>query len=167
MTAIFPDERSNGTSFCSAASSASIPEKGKRNEERVDKHATDDYISSQCIVSPGRLVSQPGKSIRLRRILRSDRGSLVVAFDHPLVHGPIPGTINPAVQIARFVEGQADALLLNLGNFRYVADAAKGSTSMPGLITRLDWTTALGTAPSILPSSFAAVWSGTRKMQCA
>ncbi len=92
-------------------------------------------------------MSQPGKSIRLRRILRSDRGSLVVAFDHPVVHGPIPGTINPAAQIARFIEGKADALLLNLGNFRYVGDAAKGSTSMPGLIARLDWTTALGTAP--------------------
>jgi DhnA family fructose-bisphosphate aldolase class Ia len=72
---------------------------------------------------------------------------LVVAFDHPLVHGPIPGTIDPGAQIARFVEGKADALLLNLGNFRYVTDAAKGSTSMPGLIARLDWTTALGVAP--------------------
>lgn len=146
MTAIFSDERSNRTSSCSAISSAPIPEKGKRNAERVDKHGGDDYISSQCIVSPGRSVSQPGKSIRLRRILHSDRGSLVVAFDHPLVHGPIPGTINPAAQIARFVEGKADALLLNLGNFRYVADAVKGGTSMLGLIARLDWTTALGTA---------------------
>ena len=146
MTAIFSDERSNGTSFCSAASSAPIPDRGKGNEERVDKHASDDYISSQCIVSLETLVSQPGKSIRLRRILRSNRGSLVVAFDHPLVHGPIPGTINPATQIARFLEGKADALLLNLGNFRYVADSAKDSTSMPGLIARLDWTTALGTA---------------------
>src|SRR5258708_35940593 len=119
MTAIFSDERSNDTSFCSTASSALIPEKEKRSQERIDKHAPDDYISSQCIVSPKRLVSQPGKSIGLRRILRSDRGSLVVAFDHPLVHGPIPGTINPAAQIARFIEGRADALLLNLGNFRY------------------------------------------------
>jgi DhnA family fructose-bisphosphate aldolase class Ia len=92
-------------------------------------------------------VSQLGKSIRLRRILHPDRGSLVVAFDHPLVHGPIPGTIDPAAQISRFVEGKADALLLNLGNFRYVAEAAKGSSSMPALIARLDWTTALGTAP--------------------
>ena len=146
MTAIFSDERSNGTSFRSTASSALIPENAQKKQERVDKQASDDYISSQCIVSLGRLVSQPGKSIRLRRILRSDRGSLVVAFDHPVVHGPIPGTMNPAAQIARFLEGRADALLLNLGNFRYVADAAKGSTSMPGLIARLDWTTALGTA---------------------
>ena len=92
-------------------------------------------------------MSQPGKNIRLRRILHSDRGSLVVAFDHALVHGPIPGTINPAAQIGRFVEGRADALLLNLGNFRYVADAVRGTKGLPALIARLDWTTALGTAP--------------------
>ena len=116
-------------------------------KERVDNHAPDGYISSQCIVSLERLVSQPGKSIRLRRILRSGRGSLVVAFDHALVHGPIPGTINPAAQIARFFEGKADAVLLNLGNFQYVAEAAIGNPFMPGLVARLDWTTALGTAP--------------------
>src|SRR5207244_9651443 len=91
------------------------PGKGKRNQERVDKHAPDDYIPSQCIVSPGRSVSQPGKSIRLRRILHSERGSLVVAFDHPLVHGPIPGTIEPAAQISRFVDVTAAALALKLG----------------------------------------------------
>jgi DhnA family fructose-bisphosphate aldolase class Ia len=70
-----------------------------------------------------------------------------VAFDHALVHGPIPGTVEPAAQINRFIEGKADALLLNLGNFRYVAQAATNVASVPGLIARLDWTTALGTAP--------------------
>jgi DhnA family fructose-bisphosphate aldolase class Ia len=120
-------------------------------QERVDKDADDGYISSQCIVSLERPVSQPGKSIRLRRILPSHRGGLVVAFDHALVHGPILGTIDPTAQIDRFIEGKADALLLNLGNFRYVAQAANNVASMPGLIARLDWTTALGTA-SINPT---------------
>lgn len=92
-------------------------------------------------------MSQSGKEIRLRRILQAGRGSLVVAFDHPLVHGPIPGTFNPAAQIAQFIAGKADAILLNLGNFRYVAAAAGGDFPLPGLIARLDWTTALGTAP--------------------
>jgi DhnA family fructose-bisphosphate aldolase class Ia len=93
-------------------------------------------------------VSQLGKTIRLRRILPSGRRSLVVAFDHPLVLGPIPGTIEPAQQIARFVEGRADAILLNMGSFRYVAEAEKGADHLPALIARLDWTTALGTAPN-------------------
>ncbi len=92
-------------------------------------------------------MSQPGKSIRLRRILPSGRGALVVAFDHALVHGPIPGTIDPATRIARFLEGKADALLLNLGNFRHISEAANDAVHLPGLIARLDWTTALGTAP--------------------
>jgi DhnA family fructose-bisphosphate aldolase class Ia len=59
-----------------------------------------------------------GKQIRLRRILRHDRGTLVVAFDHALVLGPIPGTIDPARQIRRFVEAKADAILLNLSSIR-------------------------------------------------
>jgi len=97
-------------------------------------------------------VSQPGKAIRLRRILPCDRHSLVVAFDHAVVHGPIPGTSNPTAQIAQFIEGKADAILLNLGSFRYLAEAAKNSFPLPGLIARLDWTTALGTCP-INPAS--------------
>jgi len=76
------------------------------------------------------------------------RGSLVVAFDHPLVLGPIPGTTKPAEQIARFVEGRADAILLNIGSFRYVAEALNDGYNVPALIARLDWTTALGMAPN-------------------
>ncbi len=98
-------------------------------------------------------MTQYGKPNRLRRILRSGRGSLVVAFDHPLVLGPIPGTIDPGRQIARFIEGRADALLLNLGMMRYVAEAAPRE-NLPGLIARLDWTTALGTASQIPSGAF-------------
>ena len=83
-----------------------------------------------------------GKQIRLNRWLRRDRGTLAVAFDHPLVHGPIPGTADPAKQIRRFVECGADAVLLNFGMMRHFAEAAASSPS-PGLIARLDWTTAL------------------------
>ena len=96
-------------------------------------------------------MSQPGKNIRLRRILPCNLRSLVVAFDHPIVHGPIPGTDNPTTQIARFIDGKADAILLNLGSFRYLAHAAENHGPLPGLIARLDWTTALGT-PTINPA---------------
>jgi DhnA family fructose-bisphosphate aldolase class Ia len=96
-------------------------------------------------------VSQSGKEIRLRRILFSNRRSLVIAFDHPLVHGPIPGTENPAPQIARFIDGKADAVLLNLGSFRYLNEIPEDACAFPSLIARLDWTTALGT-PAINPA---------------
>ena len=85
-----------------------------------------------------------GKTIRLRRILPIGRRSLVVAFDHALVHGPIPGTENPAAQIEGFIEGGADAILLNQGLVPYFAQIAR-DRNLPGLILRLDWTTALGT----------------------
>jgi len=82
-----------------------------------------------------------GKRIRLRRILRGSGGSLVVAFDHALVLGPIPGMLDPAAQINRFVDARADAVLLNLGSFRFFAGATS-CQPLPGVIARLDWTTA-------------------------
>jgi len=85
-------------------------------------------------------VSDFGKRARLNRILRgSARGSLVVAFDHAFVLGPIPGTREAKTQIRRFLEAKVDGLLLNLGLMRACADAfSPGSTA--GLIARLDWT---------------------------
>src|SRR5215471_5988427 len=97
-----------------------------------------------CIVSFYRrkYLGDFGKRIRLNRILRTGRRTLIVAFDHPIAHGPIAGTIDPAGQIQRFADGQADAILLNFGAFRYFAELR--SQFVPGLIARLDWTTALG-----------------------
>lgn len=94
-----------------------------------------------------------GKRIRLQRILRHDRGALVIAFDHALVLGPIPGTLDPARQIQRFVESRADAILLNLGTVRYFAEAV-ASGHVPGLIVRLDWTTAFNDSAKIAPNGF-------------
>jgi len=91
-----------------------------------------------------------GKKIRLNRLIRSDGGSLVVAFDHPLVHGPIAGTVDPGRQIQRFVDAGADGILLNFGMIRYFAAAGPGK-SQPALIARLDWTTAFSASA---PDSF-------------
>jgi DhnA family fructose-bisphosphate aldolase class Ia len=85
-------------------------------------------------------VSDSGKRIRLNRIVRAGRKSLVVAFDHALSLGPIPGTENPANQIRRFARGGADAVLLNLGLLRNCVDSLLGP-SIPGIIARIDWTT--------------------------
>jgi DhnA family fructose-bisphosphate aldolase class Ia len=83
-----------------------------------------------------------GKRIRLNRLLRPDRSALVVAFDHAMILGPIPGMVDPAIQVRRFLEAKADAILLNLGSIRYFADALVPG-QLTGLIARLDWTTAL------------------------
>lgn len=83
-----------------------------------------------------------GKSIRLNRLLRArhrNAGALIVAYDHPLVHGPIPGTIDPAAQIRRFVLADIDGLLLNPGTLRQCGDSVL-TDRPPALIMRIDWT---------------------------
>ncbi len=94
-----------------------------------------------------------GKRIRLSRILLHARGTLVVAFDHAMILGPISGTIDPARQIRRLVEAKADAVLLNLGNIRHFAEAISSSLA-PGLIARLDWTTAFNESGAGSPNGF-------------
>lgn len=82
-----------------------------------------------------------GKQIRLNRILRGrGQGSLIVAFDHALVLGPIRGTENPQEQIRGFCEAKVDGILINLGLLHHCSGALNpGST--PGIIARIDWTT--------------------------
>lgn len=85
-------------------------------------------------------MSDFGKKIRLNRILRGPgKGSLVVAFDHAFVLGPIPGTRDAAAQIRRFLDAKVDGLLLNLGLMRACTNSfARGDSA--GLIARIDWT---------------------------
>jgi len=86
-------------------------------------------------------VSDCGKKIRLRRILgKPDRRALIVAFDHALVLGPIPGTEDPLDKIHAFADAEADAILLNLGLIRQLT-ASSLDFSLPPIIARMDWTT--------------------------
>jgi len=66
--------------------------------------------------------------------------ALVVAFDHALVLGPIPGTEDPLRQVGRFREARVDAVLLNLGLIRRLAHSLL-ERPLPALIARIDWTT--------------------------
>ena len=85
-------------------------------------------------------MSNCGKRIRLNRVLGDgERRALVVAFDHALVLGPIPGTEDPLGKIRQFSQSPVDALLLNLGLIRQCANSHPGR--IPALIARLDWTT--------------------------
>lgn len=86
-------------------------------------------------------MSDCGKKIRLNRVLGgTEHRALVVAFDHALVLGPIPGTEDPLGKIRLFAQAKVDALLLNLGLIRQFANSTiPGPT--PALIARLDWTT--------------------------
>lgn len=86
-------------------------------------------------------MSDFGKTIRLNRILNQPgRGALVVAFDHALALGPIPGTEDPCGQVSRFVEARVDAVLLSLGLIQRCIECFPRAAT-PGIIARIDWTT--------------------------
>jgi DhnA family fructose-bisphosphate aldolase class Ia len=98
-------------------------------------------LAARATLGKESVVSDFGKRIRMNRILRGQgRGALVVAFDHALVIGPIPGTESPAGQIRQFVDARVDAVLLNLGLLRSCCDSFVPGSSV-GLVARIDWTT--------------------------
>jgi len=78
---------------------------------------------------------------------------MVVAFDHPLVLGPIPGTEDAPGQIRRFIDARPDAILLNLGILRHCSDVLV-HPAMPGIIARIDWSTIWG-APETMATQQA------------
>ena len=86
-------------------------------------------------------MSDYGKKIRLSRVTGGiGHRALVVAFDHALGLGPIPGTEYPLGQIQRFAKAKVNAVLLNLGLVRLCAECFF-EDPLPPLIARIDWTT--------------------------
>jgi class I fructose-bisphosphate aldolase len=81
-----------------------------------------------------------GKLIRLGRILDPRRGrAAVVAFDHGLHVGAIPGVTEPGHTLELLAAAGADAFLVGPGTARTYAHVFAGRGA-PGLIIRLDWT---------------------------
>jgi len=84
-------------------------------------------------------MSDSGKLLRLHRILDVDtRKGVIVAFDHGLMLGPIPGLSPPGERLKMFLEGGADAVLFSPGMLRASAHLMSGRRT--GIIVRLDWT---------------------------
>ena len=71
---------------------------------------------------------------RMRRIFRADGRAVIVAFDHGLIDGPIPGIERPGETLRRIVAGGADAVLTSYG----VATRFTEELASVGLIVRLD-----------------------------
>jgi len=90
-------------------------------------------------VSPYTLIN-PGKTIRLGRILNpQDHRAAVIAFDHGVHLGVIPGVANPGQMLETLTVAGADAFLVGPGIARAYASIFTGRGA-PGLILRLDWT---------------------------
>jgi class I fructose-bisphosphate aldolase len=81
-----------------------------------------------------------GKVIRLGRILNPrDNRAAVVAFDHGVHLGVIPGNTSPGDMLEQLSEAGADAFLVGPGVARAYAGVFAGRGA-PGLILRIDWT---------------------------
>jgi class I fructose-bisphosphate aldolase len=81
-----------------------------------------------------------GKTIRLGRILNpGDQRAAVIAFDHGVHLGGIPGVMNPGPMLETLAEAGADAFLVGPGIARHYASIFAGRGA-PGLILRIDWT---------------------------
>jgi fructose-bisphosphate aldolase / 2-amino-3,7-dideoxy-D-threo-hept-6-ulosonate synthase len=59
-----------------------------------------------------------GKAEKLSKIVKPDGRTLIVAFDHGLTGGPVPGSENVAKVLRQIVDGGADAVLVNPGVFK-------------------------------------------------
>ncbi len=81
-----------------------------------------------------------GKTIRLGRILHPQtRRAAVIAFDHGVHLGVIPGVTDPGTMLEQLTEAGADAFLVGPGVARNYASVFVGRGA-PGLIMRIDWT---------------------------
>ena len=84
---------------------------------------------------------------RLGGIFRPDGRAVIVALDHGLIDGPLPGFTNPATTIDLILDGGADAILTSYGIARrYPAQLAR-----VGLIVRSDGATTNMGGPSTGP----------------
>lgn len=84
--------------------------------------------------------TNPGKTVRLGRVLNpATRRGAVVAFDHGVHLGAIPGVVHPGEMLEKLTDAGADAFLVSPGVARAYASVFAGRGA-PGMIIRLDWT---------------------------
>ena len=77
-----------------------------------------------------------GESVRLARLFDGGQNAVVVAIDHGLYMGPLPGLTNPAEAVSRI--GGADAILLTSGMAQH-CQAAFSRRGAPAMILRMNW----------------------------
>jgi DhnA family fructose-bisphosphate aldolase class Ia len=77
-----------------------------------------------------------GESVRLARLFDGGQNAVVVAIDHGLYMGPLPGLVNPAEAVSRI--GGADAILLTSGMAQH-CQGAFSRRGAPAMILRMNW----------------------------
>ena len=85
-----------------------------------------------------------GESIRLSRLFSEGKNAVIVAVDHGLYFGPLPGMLNLSEVIGGV--SKADAILMAPGSPAH-CEAVFSKRGAPALIVRLNW-----------GSNYAAMW---------
>ena len=86
---------------------------------------------------------ESGKTRRLRRIIKSDLRTLIIAMDHGITVGPVRGLEDMQETVRNVVKGGADAVLFHKGIAKHV------DTLGSGLIVHVAASTKLGSKPNL------------------
>ena len=76
------------------------------------------------------MAKDAGKTLRMRRVFRSDGKTVVVALDHGGFMGPAPGWNDPAPTLEAVVKGGADAVMTTAGIAERYPDIVAGRSSL-------------------------------------
>ena len=86
---------------------------------------------------------ESGKTRRLRRIIKSDSRTLIIAMDHGVTVGPVRGLEDMQQTVRNVVNGGADAVLFHKGIAKHV------DTLGTGLIVHVSASTKLSSKPNL------------------
>jgi predicted phospho-2-dehydro-3-deoxyheptonate aldolase len=86
---------------------------------------------------------ESGKTRRLRRIVKGDSKTFIIAMDHGVTLGPVAGLEDMQQTVDRVVKGGADAVLFHKGIAKHV------NTGTAGLIVHVSASTKLGSNPNL------------------
>jgi len=86
---------------------------------------------------------ESGKTRRLRRIIKGDLRTLIIAMDHGVTVGPVRGLEDMQQTIRNVVRGGADAVLFHKGIAKHV------DTLGSGLIVHVSASTKVGSKPNL------------------
>jgi predicted phospho-2-dehydro-3-deoxyheptonate aldolase len=94
-------------------------------------------------ISMKRIEMETGKTRRLRRIVRNDSKTFIIAMDHGVSIGPIQGLENMQQTVTNVVNGGADAVLVHKGIAKQI------QINDTGLIIHVSASTKLGSKPNL------------------
>ncbi|MHA1339900.1 MAG: 4Fe-4S dicluster domain-containing protein [Promethearchaeota archaeon] len=92
-----------------------------------------------------------GKMIRMAKICGEDGKAMLIAADHGLMLGAIPGVINLEETLKRIIKGGVDGILLSPGQASRIGHLFHGKNS-PALLIRGDYTSGFRSLTYTLPN---------------